>query len=123
MRDLSVLRWCTRFVLAWFAAAVLAAAAAPLLKRSAFELVCGAHGAIQLVAVDNGTGSGSALRKTLDCPLCGSLLVGPVTADAARRVPEAAPHALAVAAVIAVDAATLSLPQARAPPASLLPIS
>lgn len=118
MRLLSSPRLLARLVLAWFAAAVFAASAAPVLKPGSFELVCGAHGAVKLVSL--ATGEASELRNTLDCPLCGSLLAGPVTGerDELAISPVIAPVATGQPRVSGFD--TLLLPPARGPPETLL---
>lgn len=57
-----------RFVLVWFALALGAAIASPIVKPQAMELVCSAGGAVKLVTSDDGAPSSAG--HTLDCPLC-----------------------------------------------------
>lgn len=57
-----------RFVLVWFALAIGAAIASPIVKPQAMALVCSGAGIIKLVQTDDGVPAPSG--HTLDCPLC-----------------------------------------------------
>ncbi|MFT4193999.1 MAG: hypothetical protein QM614_05085, partial [Ottowia sp.] len=62
-------RLIARLALAWFALALGAAAASPLVQPRAMQLVCSASGAVKLL-VDTGDGLAEAGHATLDCALC-----------------------------------------------------
>lgn len=72
MQPMSRLRHATllaRFVLVWFALAMGAAIASPIIKPQAMELICSAAGSIKvLVKTDDGAKEMSGVM--LDCPLC-----------------------------------------------------
>lgn len=57
-----------RFALVWFALALGAAIASPLVKPQALELVCSTAGAVKLV--QTGEDGNTAAGHLLDCPLC-----------------------------------------------------
>lgn len=61
-----------RLVLVWFALFVGVAAASPLIKPQAMELICASSGAMKLVFQTDGSTSETA-PHTLDCSLCVSL--------------------------------------------------
>lgn len=68
MQTLRRAHFLARFVLVWFAFALGAAIASPIVKPQAMELVCSAGGAVKLVFGDDDAPAPSG--HTLDCPLC-----------------------------------------------------
>jgi hypothetical protein len=68
MQTLRRAHFLARFVLVWFALALGAAIASPIVKPQSMELVCSAGGAVKLVVSDDGAPAPSG--HTLDCPLC-----------------------------------------------------
>ena len=68
MQTLRRAHFLARFVLVWFALALGAAIASPIVKPQAMELVCSAGGSVKLVQTGDGTASPAG--HTLDCPLC-----------------------------------------------------
>jgi len=58
-----------RFVLVWFALAVGAAIASPIVKPQSLELICSAGGSVKLM-VTSDDGGAQPTAHTLDCPLC-----------------------------------------------------
>jgi hypothetical protein len=65
-----------RLVLAWFALALAVAAASPLVKPQAAQLVCSGSGSIQLV-VPTGEDGQPPSTHTLECPLCAAVAPPP----------------------------------------------
>lgn len=71
MSPLSALRSCRlllRLALAWFVLSIGVAAASPLVRPQAIELVCSGGAFKLLIKTDEGVKSASS--HTLDCPLC-----------------------------------------------------
>ncbi|MDB5859489.1 MAG: hypothetical protein JWQ76_3178 [Ramlibacter sp.] len=104
-----------RLVLAWFALALLAAAASPLVRGESLELVCTSAGGMKLL-VDGEGGAVDPGGHKMDCQLCASLTGPPPVHRLAVAPPTQLAHALrpAVAAHIAwLTAAPLP---ARGPP-------
>lgn len=69
-----------RFVLVWFVLSMGVAVASPLVKPQSVQLVCSASGAVKVIA-DGGDNDTSALRNTLDCPLCAAVSAPPPQAS------------------------------------------
>lgn len=111
-------RLVARLVLVWFALALGAAIASPLVQPKAMELVCSGAGAMKLlVKIDDGGAAVSA--HALDCPLCASLGAPPPVSR--NDTPSAQPLAHVLRTIPAVRIAALTgapLP-ARGPPATL----
>lgn len=82
MQSLRDARRLTRLVLVWFALALGAAVASPLVKPEGLQLVCSGT-AVKLVA-GSGDGDDRAAPLGLDCPLCGG---GAVPLPAAPDLP------------------------------------
>ena len=61
-----------RLVLVWLALFVGAAAASPLIKPQAMELICASSGAMKWVLSSDG-GTSEMSPHTLDCALCGAV--------------------------------------------------
>jgi hypothetical protein len=59
----------TRLVLVWFALALGAAIASPIVKPQSIEMVCSASGAMKLLIIGD-DGAQELSGYTLDCPLC-----------------------------------------------------
>lgn len=105
-----------RLVLAWFALSIGVAVAAPVVKPQPLELICSTAGALKLLVQGEDGGQATGLH-TLDCPMCASLAGPPVQPQGLAHVlaqPAGAPHATAVARIVAFAAP----PPARGPPAS-----
>lgn len=118
MELLRATRMITRLVLVWFALALGAAIASPLVKPQAMQLVCASGGALKLL-VTGDDGGEAASSHTLDCPLCATPAAPPPTL--ARQVPPPHPLAHVLRAIPAARMAALTrspLP-ARGPPASV----
>jgi len=108
-----------RLVLVMFALSLGAAAASPLFKRGAIELVC-SGGGMKWQSTDSDSHGGSS-GSIPDCPLCVSPGAPPPVVTMAGKVaaPSLAPRPFCVASPLA-RAATGPLP-ARGPPA-LVPL-
>lgn len=106
-----------RLALAWFALALGAAVASPLVHPRSMQLVCSASGAVKWL-VDDGAGLAEVGHASLDCALCLPLSAPPAQPPAMPTLP--GPLALSVAervqAAPVVAAARAPLP-ARGPPA------
>lgn len=103
-----------RFVLVWFALAIGAAVASPVIKPQAIELIC-SGGAIKLLGSSDDGGE-TAAGHTLDCPLCASLAAPPAARqDFVRGLPPGDVLQSILAARTA--ALTAAPPPARGPPA------
>ena len=121
MRAMSCLRHAkllARFVLLWFALAIAAAMASPLVKPQALALICSVSGGMKLLPPTDDGGQPMA-SHTLDCPLCVGIGAPPPLLALAIHAPTQAPgevfqgvHAIHVAALRAAP-----LP-ARGPPVS-----
>src|SRR4051812_32294330 len=74
LRNASVL---ARIVLAWFALAIGAAVASPLVKPVGMDLVGTGGGALKIVVKAEGGDTGKTTSATLDCPLCLSISAPP----------------------------------------------
>ena len=105
-----------RFVLVWFALALGAAAASPLVRTADQQLVCTAAGGFKLVGVDDG-GAPRVTNGLQDCPLC--VLAGAPPQRLALTVPLPAPAAALLAALPPVSDAARTAPPLppRGPPA------
>ena len=107
-----------RLVLAWFALAIGAAVASPLVKPVDIELVCTGSGSMKLLVKDVGDGKGQPAHATLDCPLCLSLAAPPpATLELPEPVPSLA-HAVQPIPSARIAALTAAPLPARGPPHS-----
>ena len=70
MHSLRNARTLARLVLAWFALAVGAAVASPLIKPQSVALVCSGAGMLKLLAAGDDAGAALPGAGLLDCPLC-----------------------------------------------------
>lgn len=93
MQTLRSARLLARLVLVWFALALGAAIASPLVQPKAMELVCSASGAIKLL-VKSQEGAGERSGPSLDCPLCVAPAAPPPAAGLAAEPPQPLSHAL-----------------------------
>ena len=111
-------RLIARLVLVWFALALGAAIASPLVSPKAMELVCSGSGAMKLL-VKADDGSTEISTHALDCPLCTSLGAPPPVArtDAPSAQPLA--HVLRTIPAARIAALTGAPLPARGPPAAL----
>ncbi len=105
-----------RLVLLWFALAMGAAIASPLVKPQALELVCSGSGAMKLL-IQSDDGTVQVGSHTLDCALCVMLGAPP---PVLHNLP-VAPAALAFAAPL-FSATRVASNAARPPPARGPPI-
>ena len=104
-----------RWVLLWFALALGAAIASPVIKPQSIELLCSASGMTQ-VLVKNDQGDVVTSRHTLDCALCLSVSAPPP--QAASFVAPCIPLDYALQPVERARLAALTAPPlpARGPP-------
>jgi len=65
-----------RLVLAWFALAIGAAVASPVVQPRSIELLCTGTGAMKLL-VKGAEGQPAPAGHSLDCPLCGAATAPP----------------------------------------------
>ena len=112
-------RLLARFVLAWFALYLGAAAAAPLLAPGGYAVICSADGSARLVQTDDAGAPAGDARASLDCPLCipTSAPPPPATLDAAPPL-QPLSCALPVTAPAWPSALATAPPPARGPPAA-----
>jgi hypothetical protein len=115
MQRLRHARFLARLVLVWFALAIGAAVAAPIVQSGSLELVCSGSGTIKLL-VKGDDGSSRTARHTLDCPLCVPMGAPPPAAGQTGLLPLplAGPIGTTVPTRIALRTAA-ALP-ARGPP-------
>jgi hypothetical protein len=119
MQALRNVKTIARFVLVWFALALGAAIASPLVKPQPIELICTGSGVMKIVPADDDDdgGASTVVASTLDCPMCASLGVPPVSARQVAQPLDTqsyAPQGVAAAHVAARAASPLP---ARGPPA------
>jgi len=76
MQRLRQATFLARLVLAWFALAIGAAVAAPVVQPRSIELLCTGTGAMKLL-VQGAEGQPAPAGHTLDCPLCGAATAPP----------------------------------------------
>ena len=104
-----------RFVLVWFALAVGAAIASPLIKPQSFETIClGSGGMKMLLKTDDG--NAPMMGPTLDCPLCVAVGAPPPVAGSVAPPQQALPVLLQPAPAAQITARTAAPPPARGPP-------
>ncbi len=116
MQTLRQARFLARLVLVWFALALGAAIASPLVKPQAIELVCASGGAMKLI-VKSDDGGQTPASHTLDCPLCvtaGAPLPG--VQPSVQQAPALAHALLPIVAAHIAGRTAAPLP-ARGPPA------
>jgi predicted short-subunit dehydrogenase-like oxidoreductase (DUF2520 family) len=70
MHRLRNARTLARLVLVWFALAVGAAVASPLIKPQSVALVCSGAGVLKILAAGDDAGAALPGAGLLDCPLC-----------------------------------------------------
>lgn len=119
MQDMQTLRqahFLARLVLVWFALALGAAIASPIVKPQAIELVCASGGAMKLI-VKSDDGSQASSSHTLDCPLCATVGAPPPLARPAATLPDVFTHVLLPAAAAHIAGRTAAPLPARGPPA------
>lgn len=106
-----------RLVLAWFALALLAAAATPMVVQpQGGEWVC-SGGVMKLVA--QGEAGDTPAAQTPHCPLCLAQDAPPPAAFAALSLPQPLGHAVQPIPSARIAALTAAPPPARGPPALL----
>lgn len=114
MQSLRRARLLARLVLAWFALAIGAAVASPLVQPRSVELICSGGGAMKLLVLGD-DGNAAPAGPTLDCPLCGSSDAPASAGGRSASVPPAAPL-LATALVLPSVRPLAVAPPARGPP-------
>ena len=115
MQRLRQARFLARLVLAWFALAIGAAIASPVVQPKSLEMVC-SGGVMKVMAPQEGDAPPSPLA--LDCPLCGSAdAPPPPRSAAAQQSPR--PHVLKPVPAARLAARTAAPLPARGPPAHL----
>jgi hypothetical protein len=114
MQSLRRARLLARLVLVWFALAVGAAVASPLVRPQSVELICSGGGAMKLL-VKGDDGNAAPASHTLDCPLCGSFDAPASASGTSFSVPPAAAP-LAIAQVLPALRPVAVAPPARGPP-------
>ena len=105
----------TRLVLVWFALFVGVAAASPLIKPQAMELICASSGAMKLVFHTDGSSSETA-PHTLDCSLCGTVGAPPPVIQFATGLAPSLDFALKVITQARIAALVGAPLPARGPP-------
>ncbi len=70
LQSLRNARRLTRFMLVWFALFIGVAAASPLVKPQAAQMICSTMGGVQWVLTDDGGDTPVASADGMDCPLC-----------------------------------------------------
>ena len=115
MQTRLVTRTLRLWVMAWFAMAMFAAVASPLLHPQAMEIVCSGSGAIRLV-VKTTDGLVAVHAAGMDCPLCLVVDAPPETYTATlATAPLPTFHPRIDQQVCALDSWAFH-PSARAPP-------
>lgn len=104
-----------RFVLVWFALALGAAIASPIVKPQAMELVCSAGGAVKLVTSNDDAPAPSG--HTLDCPLCMVSSAPPPALQLQAEPQQSLAHALRPIPAAHIAGRTAAPLPARGPPA------
>jgi len=119
MQDMQTLRqahFLARLVLVWFALALGAAIASPIVKPQAIELVCASGGAMKLI-VKSDDGSQATASHTLDCPLCATAGAPPPLAEFPLSLPSALAQALRPITAAHIVGRTAAPFPPRGPPA------
>ena len=120
MEALRDARLIARLLLVWFALALGAAVASPIVKPQGVEAVCSAIGHVKLL-VKNADGDlqeeTASKAGTLDCPLCAGFGTSPPASHRAALLPDALAHALHP--LFSAHIASLTAPPlpSRGPPA------
>ena len=104
-----------RLMLVWFALFVGVAAASPLIKPQAMELICASSGAMKLVFHTDGSSSETA-PHTLDCSLCGTVGAPPPVIQFATGLAPSLDFALKVITQARIAALVGAPLPARGPP-------
>ena len=113
MQPLRSARFLARFVLAWFALVIAAAAATPVIQPQALEMICSGGGMKLVIAGDLEAGAPPA-AASLDCPLCFAIAPPPPVVVPAQAQP-AGPALHAIPSVRPPALLAAALP-ARGPP-------
>ena len=116
MQSLRSARFLARFVLAWFALVVAAAAATPVFQPQSLEWIC-SGGGMKLVAPAAGDDAGTPPQvASLDCPLC--FAVAPPPPVSVDVLPQPLGRALQPIPSARIAALTAAPPPARGPPST-----
>jgi hypothetical protein len=103
-----------RFVLVWFALALGAAIASPLVKPQAMELVCSTAGVVKLV--HTGDDGNAPAGHLLDCPLCLTGSAPPPSLQLALSQPPVLPPVLVPHERAPLAGHSAAPPPSRGPP-------
>jgi hypothetical protein len=115
MQVLRNARTLSRLGLLWFALALSAAIASPLIKPLSIELICSGSGVTKVMAASD-DGTSPAVASTLDCPMCATLGAPPLSVCPAAATHDALLHALQGVAAAHVAARSAAPLPARGPP-------
>ncbi|WP_137892014.1 DUF2946 domain-containing protein [Ramlibacter sp. 2FC] len=115
MQTLRSARLLARLVLVWFALALGAAIASPLVQPQSLELVCSGAGSMKLV-LKPGDGEAPASALTLDCPLCANLGAPPPLARGGAEPAQPLAHVLQAIPAAHIAWLTAAPLPARGPP-------
>ncbi len=105
-----------RWVLLWFALALGAAIASPIIKPQSIELLCSASGMTKLL-VKSDTGDAVTSSHVLDCALCLNISAPPPVAIAIAAPSQPLAHALQPMAQAHLVTLTAPALPPRGPPA------
>ena len=106
----------TRLVLVWFALALGAAIASPIVKPQSIEMVCSASGAMKMLVIGD-DGPQELAGNTLDCPLCMTGSAPPPLLYFNAEPAQALAYVLRSIPAARLAAATAAPLPARGPPA------
>jgi hypothetical protein len=108
----------TRLVLVWFALSVGVAIASPLVNTQGMDVVCTGTGSMKLVVQGNDDSAVSA--KTMDCPVCMSIIAPPPEFNTTLTQPSPLAHVMQPLAAAHIAALTAPPLPSRGPPALFL---
>lgn len=113
--------WLTRLALLWFALALGAAVASPMVNPQQELMICTGAGMLKVVLADDGTAATAAASGTdgvLFCPMC--LLVGApaLVTHVTIEPPHPLSHVLQSIPAGSIPTLTAAPPPARAPPSA-----
>jgi hypothetical protein len=117
LQSLRNARHLTRFMLVWFALFIGVAAASPLVKPQAAQMICSTMGGVQMVLTDDGGDTPLASVDGMDCPLCTHVSVPPPTAKVDFVPVSTLAHAMRPLAVAHIAWLTGTPLPPRGPPA------
>ena len=107
----------TRLVLVWFALSVGVAIASPMVNPKGVDMVCTGTGVMKLVV--QGEDDSVASAKTMDCPLCTSIIAPPLEFNTTLTQPSPLSFALLPIEAARIASATAPPLPSRGPPTSI----